>query len=403
MNKNKGILVHFLIIFCYLSFLLNNIFEFVIISNGEFLDFGIELLCLVTFFLALFDVFRKGFTKTRYIVIYGYGFAFSADFVINDSIVGVTFLAILLFFVAFDRVTSLKIELFVNLVLEFSAVLEIFSIIILTNIMDIKSVIASEAQGFWVDVLFVIAVIMKMLFDEKKILKYSKVFKRMIAIASVVLVSFFVVGIGIASYYRASQYAISPIDGKYEAFYIVDANTGKYAVTCSDGWGVFQEKLDYSSKQRFKLEKAIDDSWQYIVADDGNVLDIVANVYTDANRICEYEASNTENQYWRIEPQDNGFYKIVSYNEEYFMTFIEQTIDEKTTTVAGITSNTSDVNQYVYFVNADLSSIPFVGWISMSNRNAIIVMYCAINVGVLFALLYRICIVKQKRRQGECL
>ena len=326
---------------------------------------------------------RNSGNRVYQIVAIMYSVIICIDTCLNDALVGMALIGILLLNLArkVENVYNSVAKLFLSVAIALEAV----SLFALAELIQNDAMMLQNVKDIWVDVVFVIAFIFYIVSEKEKLTKAR--FTRIFVLIGAIIIEIACIIVGVyGAYLRNTSYCITAEQVKEgTTVYITNADLNGMALTCNEN-EIIMSKLSNSDNQVFKFEKAEEDGYWHIVADNLFVLDVSYVLFEEGNTVIAWEENGVEGQHWQVEDLGNNVVSIVSNNPMFRLTWGDYTEDDDSVTQRTlITAKQGDRNSCFFMKNAETVKTPFVGWIVNGNRFVVILAYIVIMVLITIA------------------
>lgn len=351
------------------------------ITSADFRINGYVWILIIDFIAAIFSFFvigkfanKKGDNESRFIA-YIYACMIAIDTCFNDSLVGVLFIAILLFYLVKSDDTNNGYNAISQLFLASVIGAEIVSVLSLLDIVKPDSIMAKSVESFWIDIVLMLAVIFQVGTEKKKQIN-GKCVKIIVHICVIIIDLVCVAALIIGAYLRINKYCVTADEVKDgTTVYFVDANDGGTALSSIDNT-ITVSPLTNDENQLFTFEKAEVDGYWHIVTADSLVFDVTHVLFEEGNSVIAWEENGVDGQHWTVEDVGDNVVQLYSYNPEYLLTWGDYIEEDGSLSVRTLlTSDSGDCNRNFFLKNADTISTPLVGWIVNGNRAVVIIAY----------------------------
>lgn len=361
------------------------------ITSADFRINGYVWILIIDCITAIFSFFVIGkFVKNKddnenRFIAYFYAVSIAIDTCLNDSLTGVLFISILLFYLikanGIDNGYNAISQLFLSSVIG----AEIVSLLSLMGIVRTGSIMYKWVESIWVDILLIVAMIIQICTqkngkssqnvnetDELDIANRKKNSMSCYAIPIVVLVIdvVCVVVLTWGLFLRLNSFYFTTdntIDGSVAK--ILDASSTTQAFECV-GDTIRLESAADSENQIFKFMESDVDGYYYIIIDDTNVFAINGETIESGDIVIPWEKNGKEGQLWKIKDVGNNIVQIVSYDDTCKLAWDYVEIDGEYFLRSVVTSGND--NTYFLLENTETINLPFVGWIVNSNKTVVI-------------------------------
>lgn len=335
---------------------------------------------LMTFFVWLVIKTYVKHNERRIYKIFAviYTVLISIDACMNDSIMGVVFIAILLLeLIKNEKGKTLTI---VELFLLSVVVDEGISVFMLGGLIDVDSVMLQQIGGIWIDIILVINVIIyECIKEDKKIKRIG--LRQIVSLVVIVFDISCVIVLSIGLYARMNSYYVTADqvqDGT--SVYIINANKKDEALTCREN-KLLMEKATNNENQEFTFHTSEQQGYWNIETNNENVFDVSNVEFREGNDVIVWEKNEVCGQDWTLRDVGSEQVEFISFDPGYGLTWGKDEASKKSAVnSACITSNQEDNHRHFLMKNAKTLKIPGVGWIINGNRFIIIAEYLIIMV-----------------------